>query len=197
MSPFPCLSFPRVSLPSSVVSRVSLPSSAVSRVSLPSSVVSPRLPSLVSLCLASLVSVDEQAGGADAQHDVDALGVFGRVQVDAVHSQLLGVLQVVHLRLGRRLAPAHTPDAVRPAQPGSGPHQARSDQHSPAQGHTRHGQTSTARPRATPGQHSQHRAPGVINRQQTTSASNGQHSSGKVNTQHRQTARYKATNTNQ
>ena len=56
---------------------------------------------------AVLVSVDEQPGGADAQHDVDALRVLGRVQVDTVHGQLLGVLQVVHLGLGRRLTPAH------------------------------------------------------------------------------------------
>ncbi len=49
------------------------------------------------------VAVDEDAGRADAQHDVDVLRVLGVVEAHAVHGKLLRVLQVVELGLGRRL----------------------------------------------------------------------------------------------
>ena len=50
------------------------------------------------------VPVDEDAAAADPQHDVHALAVPGWVEADPVHGQLLGVVQVVELRLGRALA---------------------------------------------------------------------------------------------
>ena len=54
---------------------------------------------------ASPVPEDEDPGGADAEKDVKVLRVLGRVQGHPVHGQLLGVLQVLHLSLGRGQAP--------------------------------------------------------------------------------------------
>ena len=50
------------------------------------------------------VAVDEEPWGTDADHDVDALGVLGLMQVNSVHGQLLGILQVMQLGFSWRLA---------------------------------------------------------------------------------------------
>lgn len=52
----------------------------------------------------SLVPVDQQSSGADTQHDINALRILRRMQINSVHGQLLGVLQVVQLCHGRGLA---------------------------------------------------------------------------------------------
>ena len=52
---------------------------------------------------AQAVLVDEQAGGAHAQENVDGFGVARLVQVHSVHGQLFGILQVVQFGFFGRL----------------------------------------------------------------------------------------------
>ena len=42
-----------------------------------------------------LVSVNEQTGGTDAEHDVDTFGILRRVQIDTVHGELFRILKIV------------------------------------------------------------------------------------------------------
>lgn len=53
----------------------------------------------------SLIAINQQTGRTHTQHNIDALRVLGRMQVHAVHGQLLGILQVVELGLCGRLTP--------------------------------------------------------------------------------------------
>lgn len=55
---------------------------------------------------AQTIAIDEQTTGAHTHHDIDVLRVLRLVQVHAVHGQLLGILQVMHLSLSWRLSPA-------------------------------------------------------------------------------------------
>lgn len=52
------------------------------------------------------VTVDKQARCAYSQHDVNAFKVLCRVQIDAVHCQFAGVVQIVELRFGWGLTSA-------------------------------------------------------------------------------------------
>lgn len=45
------------------------------------------------------VAVYQEAVGADAQHDVNAFGILGVVEVDTIHREFLCILEEIHLRL--------------------------------------------------------------------------------------------------
>ena len=58
------------------------------------------------------VAVDQDSGGADAEHDVHVLRVLGVVQADAVHRKLLGIFEVVQLCKERNVSTIKFPDIL-------------------------------------------------------------------------------------
>lgn len=54
-----------------------------------------------------LVSVNQEAGWRNAQHDIDSFRIFGRVKIHAVHGQLFGVFEIMAVSFCWRLTPVN------------------------------------------------------------------------------------------
>lgn len=55
-------------------------------------------------CVDLLVTINEQTGRTNAEHDINTLGIFCWMQIHAIHRQFLSIFQIVKLGFGWRLA---------------------------------------------------------------------------------------------